>query len=314
MYRVDKVMIEPSRTFRIFVSSTFADLEQERNALHEHVFPHLRELCLAHGARFQAIDLRWGVSEEAAIDQQTLKICLDEIERCQKTTPRPNFVVLLGDRYGWRPLPAEIPIHEFEAIHRRLEDGDEEKQRHLSLLDHWYVLDKNASPPVYCLMPRKGEFKDYKEWQRVEQDLRTMLHESISGLTLTPEQRMKYETSATEQEILQGALGILDAKEHVFCFFRKIEGGLAAQDYVELNHEAHARLEILKDKLERLLPGNIHHYWVAWTDKGITTDHISNLCNDVYNSLSQVILQEIAKLEKTDALSREIAICCLSFS
>ena len=63
----------------------------------------MRDLCLQHGCRFQAMDLRWGVREEAGLDQQTMKICLGEIERCQKITPRPNFIVLLGDRYGWRP-------------------------------------------------------------------------------------------------------------------------------------------------------------------------------------------------------------------
>ncbi len=71
---------------------------------------------LAHGCRFQAIDLRWGVSDEAALDQQTIRICLGEIARGQKTSPKPNFIVLLGDRYGWRPLPYEIPADEFERI------------------------------------------------------------------------------------------------------------------------------------------------------------------------------------------------------
>ena len=90
-----------SKTFRIFVSSTFSDLKEERNALQSEVFPRLRELCQEYGCKFQAIDLRWGVREEAALDQQTMRICLDEIDRCQKTTPRPNFILLLGDRYGW---------------------------------------------------------------------------------------------------------------------------------------------------------------------------------------------------------------------
>ena len=93
-------MAQAGKTFRIFVSSTFSDLKEERNALQKQVFPELRELCMQHGFRFQAIDLRWGVSEEASLDQQTMKICLDELARCQKTTPRPNFIVLLGDRYG----------------------------------------------------------------------------------------------------------------------------------------------------------------------------------------------------------------------
>jgi hypothetical protein len=98
-------MPRQSRTFRIFVSSTFSDLKEERNALQKHVFPKLRELCMQHGCHFQAIDLRWGIREEATLDQQTMKICLEEIARCQKVTPRPNFIVLLVDRYGWRPLP-----------------------------------------------------------------------------------------------------------------------------------------------------------------------------------------------------------------
>ena len=69
-------MPQQSRTFRIFVSSTFSDLKAERNALQSQVFPKLRELCQRHGCRFQAIDLRWGVREEAALDQQTMRICL----------------------------------------------------------------------------------------------------------------------------------------------------------------------------------------------------------------------------------------------
>jgi len=44
-----------SRTFRTFVSSTFSDLVAERNALHEHVWPKLRELCMSHGWHFWSL-------------------------------------------------------------------------------------------------------------------------------------------------------------------------------------------------------------------------------------------------------------------
>ena len=98
-------------TFRVFVSSTFSDLVAERNALQEHVFPRLREFCQKLRARFQAIDLRWGVSEKAGQDQSTMRICRAEIARCQAVTPRPNFIVLLGDRHGWNPgACTELPI------------------------------------------------------------------------------------------------------------------------------------------------------------------------------------------------------------
>jgi len=52
-------MAVSGRTFRIFVSSTFRGLADEREALREYVYPRLRELCLQGGARFQPVDLRW---------------------------------------------------------------------------------------------------------------------------------------------------------------------------------------------------------------------------------------------------------------
>ena len=172
-------MAQATRTFPIFVSSTFSDMKAERNALQEQVFPRLRELCLQHGTRFQAIDLRWGVSEEASLDQQTTNICLGEIARCQQTTPRPNFIVLLGDRYGWRPLPAEIPAQEFEEIERRVTDKDDK-----ALLAQWYRRDDNAVPPVHVLQPRTREYEDYKVWEeRVEQPLRTVLLQATAGMS-----------------------------------------------------------------------------------------------------------------------------------
>jgi hypothetical protein len=113
-----------TRTFRVFVSSTFEDLKAERDALQRDVFPRLRKLCEENNARFQAIDLRWGVRDEAALDQQTMEICLREIERCQQTGIKPNFIVLLGERYGWRPLPARIEAGEFEKVRDGVTDAD----------------------------------------------------------------------------------------------------------------------------------------------------------------------------------------------
>src|SRR3989339_859100 len=107
-------MTQANKTFRVFVSSTFSDLKAERNALQAYVFPRLRELCEQHGSRFQPIDLRWGVSDEASLDQQAMNICLGEIERCRQISPRPNFIVLLGDRYGWLPPAPQIKAEIFK--------------------------------------------------------------------------------------------------------------------------------------------------------------------------------------------------------
>jgi len=196
---LDVIMPETTRTFRIFVSSTFSDLKAERNALQERVFPKLQELCRVHGTRFQAIDLRWGVNDEVGIDQQTMKICLSEIERCQKTTPRPNFIVLLGDRYGWCPLPTEIPDEEFEQILHNITNTDDKEL--LCYRDDqpqnqkgWYRLDRNAVPPVYCLQPRTGEFTDSVKWGQIENQLRSILLKGIKNLNFQPEKNLKYKS------------------------------------------------------------------------------------------------------------------------
>ena len=54
------------KIFRVFVSSTFADMVGERTVLQERVFPRLEAYCRERGGRFQAVDLRWGVSARPA--------------------------------------------------------------------------------------------------------------------------------------------------------------------------------------------------------------------------------------------------------
>lgn len=81
-------MARKDLTFRVFVSSTFSDLKAERNALQQNTFPRLRKYCAERNARFQAIDLRWGVSQEAALDQKTMDICFGRLPRRRRQKRR----------------------------------------------------------------------------------------------------------------------------------------------------------------------------------------------------------------------------------
>ena len=297
-------MPQSSRTFRIFVSSTFSDMKAERNALQEKVFPRLRDLAAAHGCRFQAIDLRWGVSEEAALDQQTMNICLGEIARCQRTSPKPNFLILLGNRYGWRPLPFAIPTDEFEKIIPLV------SKEGRALLQEWYCRDDNALPAVYNLLPRSGEFVEYQVWEQVENRLRQIFQVAIENLTLAPDEVLKYAASATEQEIVAGAMQASCAQEHVFGFFRDIEGlpkDESSKDYRDVDPEASQKLADLRSRLRKQLPGNIHEYKSQWLGEGPSLEHLEQLCENVYKDLSQVILSEIGHLEAVDPLEKEIS-------
>jgi len=39
-------------------------MKEERRILQKDVFPRLEKLCESKGAKFQGVDLRWGVNEE----------------------------------------------------------------------------------------------------------------------------------------------------------------------------------------------------------------------------------------------------------
>lgn len=97
---------------RVFVNSTFTDFKHERDALHQNVFRNLELHGETRGFQFLAIDLRWGVPMAAALDNRTMQICFEERRCGRQSSPQPNFVILLGNRYGWRPLPEVISAEE----------------------------------------------------------------------------------------------------------------------------------------------------------------------------------------------------------
>ena len=98
-------------TFRVFASSPFSDTVAERSALQEQVVPKLSEHCQHKNARFQAIDLRSGVGEEAALDQQTMNVCIRELHRCQQLSPRPNWDAVADLLTDWHFLEAKAEAH-----------------------------------------------------------------------------------------------------------------------------------------------------------------------------------------------------------
>ncbi len=288
-------MPTPSPTIRLFVSSTFSDLKAERDALQREVFPRLKQLCLSKGLRFQAIDLRWGISEEAGRDNRTMRICLRELRRCQQDRPKPNFLILLGDRYGWRPLPEIIPATLFEKLEQETRATDAKAAK---LLTDGYRRDDNAVPPVYELQPR-GDSANWHE--QVEKPLLAALEQAaqILGLDLDAE-GVSIGASATEQEIIEGALKVPDAATHVRAFFRTIEGlpDKPPSDFVETGDAAN-RLKRLKERIGgHIGDGNVSHYRVPWRGNGINADNLKEFCEQAWKQLSAVVEQQIAALAK----------------
>jgi len=82
------------KTVRVFISSTFRDMQAERDHLVRFVFPKLREELLQQRIHLVDVDLRWGVTSE----QDALSVCREVVDEC-----RPRFLCMLGGRYGWMP-------------------------------------------------------------------------------------------------------------------------------------------------------------------------------------------------------------------
>jgi len=281
-----------SNIFRVFVSSTFSDMVAERNALQKQVFPRLRDWCRTQGVTFQAIDLRWGISQEAGLNQRATDVCLNEISRCQASTKRPNFLLLMGDRYGWRPLPDDIPAGEWDTFFPHITDSDDQ-----DLLNLWYKRDDNAVPPLYVLQKRTGDFVDYPRWAEVENRLQAILWDAIRGLNWDDRTRMKYETSVTEQEIQAGIFDYAD--EGAICFFRRIHNlPDDAEKYRDIKEgaidtHAQARLTALKNRIRAHIPNGVHEYDATWRGDAPDID-LKAFCERVYAVLQRAIEAEIA--------------------
>ena len=306
------------KTFRLFLSSTFGDFQAEREALRSRVWQQLEAYCAARGASFEVVDLRWGISESDGLAHDTVRICLDEIAHCQKLSPKPNFLMLLGDRYGWRPLPPVIPAEEFEPLRDHQGTGD---ARDVSLLTDWYRRDDNAVPPSYVLRPRGEAHRSYAQWQPIEDQLLRILRTRAESLGITPWRREHYLYSATHQEIVRGALAVGDADQHVFACIRDIQhldpGTPLAKRFTDLDatgridaDAAHLRSE-LRDQIEARLPdAHRFHYQAHWqggADEPISIGHIEQFCTDVMTALRRIIDLEL-NAQAGDALEQEVSL------
>lgn len=206
--------MQSTKIFRLFVSSTFSDFQLERAVLQDTVFPRVRQYCERRGATFQPVDLRWGISDDLARDRQTMQICLSEIARSRALSPRPNFLVLVGDRYGWRPLPDTLPESVFERVCELVDPAARDDLRHA------YARDDNAVPPCFTLKPRNpsaGADDDALEHRLGEHFRQAAPH-------CDPSVRLLLDGGATHQEIVRGIFEQPDAHEHAVGWFRRLDG------------------------------------------------------------------------------------------
>lgn len=197
---------DKDRVIRVFVSSTFSDMRQEREVLVKRIFPQLRKLCDERGVAFTDVDLRWGVSDEQKAEGQVLPICLAEIERC-----RPFFIGVLGERYGWVPDDKEIS----DDLRRRNKWLEGERDKSVTELEilHGVLNNRQMSnraafyfrDPVYLDRLPAGDRERYSE-QPMPEDIERFGPEEAERRA---EERSK-KLAALKDRIRQGGLPLVE--------------------------------------------------------------------------------------------------------
>lgn len=258
---------------RLFVSSTFDDFWVEREALQSSVFPVLEELCQAEGMQFRAIDLRWGVSPTESARHDTIDICLDELRRCQRMSPKPNFMVMLGDRFGWQPPLPTIPEERFQALLAAIPDDAE--RAFIASCYPAELKDDNAIPPLRRLRTLTGA-AGFGSERRIR-DILGRYYRHANGSML---EKHWFQLSATGLEI---AVGVLDpdlpgeAVDNVWCLERSILAMPASQEagrYRDIHEgapdvDSAALLCSLKQQLrDAVAPHHYFQYEERWIGGG----------------------------------------------
>uniref|UniRef100_A0A1I8JF78 WD_REPEATS_REGION domain-containing protein n=1 Tax=Macrostomum lignano TaxID=282301 RepID=A0A1I8JF78_9PLAT len=298
---------------RVFLSSTFTDTGEERNALFRDAIPKLRVYCRERRLDFQVADMRWGVRDDAALEHKTTDLCIREVLKCRQVSLGPCFAVILGAKYGHRYYPNEIPTEEFNQLideAKRLKLDDQSIHR-------WFKLDANSRPPRYVLLPITAVLVNYdnrdderlrredeKKWQlenaSITEFLRSCAKSCVSKATMTEADAFKYLASVTEQEI---QAGLLDAEARFENFDEINIGDRIASRFIDIEDgevasEPQALLHRLKStKISAVLSESqmLKYLGLKWTDKGVDsgllshTHYLKNLCRDFVNLVCQQV-------------------------
>mmetsp|Transcript_21929 Transcript_21929/g.55628 ORF Transcript_21929/g.55628 Transcript_21929/m.55628 type:complete len:226 (-) Transcript_21929:122-799(-) len=215
---------------------------------------------------------------------------MEEIERCARSSPHFNFLLLLGDRYGYRPLTDALPPAEYEKLLAALTPQPAAAR----LMREWYALDPNALPPTVALR-KLDDATRAAFWPGalpvLGPALRTAARALHASRALSAASVAFINLSVTEQEVLQGLLASPANVQGAACYARSIHGwtpvGSASHRFqdvrrqgdgsLQLDSEAAAMRTSLRKRVKAFLSKD--NYWahdVQWQADGggISSDHL----------------------------------------
>ena len=174
--------------------------------------------------------MRFGITDEIANQRLTAKICLNEIEKCQRDSIGPTFVALIGHRYGTKLLKPCIDEDEFKFISKEFEKRSFDKARRL--LESFYELDSNnLLNNVYTL--KRGDkvttesIKD--EWKELENlligSIREVVKDAYNDGHFNEAQKNEYFNSGKKWIMFKNVFSLFSIKTYnVLCAHYSSDG------------------------------------------------------------------------------------------
>lgn len=156
----------PLNNIRVFISSTFRDMNVERDYLTNKIFPRIQYEAKSKGINIKFIDLRWGCTEEdeSIRNGRIVETCFQEIDNC-----RPFFIGLLGERYGWIPQYEDLGnfqeylLHKYECI-----KDDLDRELSITEMEMRYAALRNNDLGYAHFYIRSPQFQTPYEYREIQ--------------------------------------------------------------------------------------------------------------------------------------------------
>lgn len=204
-------------------------------------------------------------------------------------------MAIIGNKYGYRPLPVRIDHSEFQTLVKNLEEQGE----YINDLKTFYLLDENNCPPLCVLKPRDDSIsKD--EWYKISTEMQRKFQ--LVANILRTEDRDKYFISVTEQEIVEGLISnekrdkqTLMVKRHLRGVRSKHHATRRLIDMVdeEIDDEAQNYLLLLKqNKIQHLQGQGLEIIDREYEEnKGSALECVKDTCEKICKNLVNMILR-----------------------
>lgn len=149
------------REIRVFISSTFSDMQKERDSL-VRTFNFLRTEASKRGVSVTMVDLRWGITESEAAQGRIIDICLKEINHS-----KPFFIGIVGGKYGSVPPAGLSENAELAREYPGVVQGIKSGKSYTEIEMQYGVLDNPEKVDAFFFI-REGDGSDADNADKLE--------------------------------------------------------------------------------------------------------------------------------------------------